>query len=266
MLKFFKHLKLNEQLLGFKNAEEVDDGSFIWEKSGLFEGDIMNSNIKNGIRDEDFRWSNATVPFYIEESHFNDSQVETILSAMEEFHTKSCLRFTPFKLTDVNWLHITGNESGCWSFVGMKSEGGQQLNVNSSKCVKKGVVIHELLHAAGFYHQQSAANRDDYIRINWENILRGKESNFMKYDNTHVTDYGTPYDYLSIMHYSGKAFSMNDHETISPLSQNITQLGQRNDFTDTDLSKLNQMYKSSCHSPDDLRFANIIEWFRTLFY
>lgn len=129
-----------------------------------------DTDARNGILDERFRWANATVPFYIEESHFNDSEVETILSAIKEFHTKTCLRFVPYKLTDVNWLFITGNESGCWSSVGMLSEGGQQLNVNSPKCVRKGIVIHEMLHTAGFYHQQSASDRDEFVKIIWENI------------------------------------------------------------------------------------------------
>lgn len=224
---------------------------------------------KNGIIDESFRWTNATIPFYIEESHFNDSEVETILSAIKEFHTKTCLRFTPYTLTDNNWVFITGNESGCWSSVGMIGEGGQQLNVNSPKCVRKGIVIHELLHAVGFYHQQSASNRDDYVKILWENIQTGKEFNFRKYDVKEVTDFDTAYDYSSIMHYSGKSFSKNGNQTILPLSSNITQLGQRDGFTDIDLAKLNRMYQNSCHSSskdeDEWKFVSIIDWFRTLF-
>ncbi len=52
----------------------------------------------------------------------------------------------------------------------MKGEGAQQLNLNNPKCVKKGIVIHEVLHAAGFFHQQSSADRDEFVEIKWENI------------------------------------------------------------------------------------------------
>ena len=225
------------------------------------------AEIKNGVIDKGLRWENAIIPFYIEEEHFCDEEIEIILSAIQEFHAKSCLQFKPYNSTDVNFLFITGNESGCWSSVGMKGEGGQQLNVNSPKCVKRGVVMHEFLHAAGFFHQQSASNRDEYVKILWENISDGHESNFNKYDESEVTDYGTSYDYESIMHYSGKAFSKNGNNTIVAL-QNVTTLGQRQGFTDKDLIKLNRMYESSCHRSDiedQNSFANIIDWFRTLF-
>lgn len=128
----------------------------------------------------------------------------------------------------------------------MQEEGGQQLNVNSPRCMKRGIVMHEMLHALGFAHQQSASNRDEYVKINWENISEGHEHNFNKYNESVVTDYGTTYDYESLMHYSGKAFSKNTKDTIEAKKPTKT-LGQRKGFTDTDLSKLNKMYEEPCH-------------------
>lgn len=228
---------------------------------------LAKGEVKNGLRDESFRWLNATIPFYIEEDHFDDKEVATILSAIKEFNAKTCLKFKPYQPADDNWVIVTGNEAGCWSSVGMKGEGGQQLNVNSPKCVKKGVVIHEFLHAAGFYHQQSASDRDEYVEILWENIQEGHESNFNKYNKSAVTDFGTTYDYGSIMHYSGKAFSKNGNETIVAL-KNTTVLGQRNGFSDQDIVKLNRMYNATCRKPqpeDRQTFANILDWFRSMF-
>jgi hypothetical protein len=218
---------------------------------------------KNILVDEKRRWPNSTVPFYIEEDQFNSTEIQTILLAINEFHTKSCIKFRPYEENDKNWIFISGSESGkiekllnffikcfcelgCWSSIGMQDEGGQQLNVNSPKCVKKGVVMHEMLHAVGFAHQQSASNRDEYVNILWENISEGHEHNFNKYNETIVTDFGTSYDYESLMHYSGKAFSKNGKDTMT--AKKLTQrLGQRNGFTETDLAKLNKMYSSPCH-------------------
>ena len=40
-------------------------------------------------------------------------------------------------------------------------------------CLHKGVAIHELLHALGFYHEQSRRDRDTYVKINFKNIKEG---------------------------------------------------------------------------------------------
>lgn len=128
------------------SAGRKNDDGYIWEKSGLFEGDIMfyKDDYKNGIIDKSRRWKNATIPFYIEEKHFSDEEIRTILLGIKEFHKKTCLRLRPYKTDDENWIIITGNSSGCWSSLGMKGKGGQHLNLNSPKCVKKGVVMHEM--------------------------------------------------------------------------------------------------------------------------
>lgn len=73
-----------------------------------------------------------------------------------------------------------------------------------------------MLLALGFYHMQSATDRDDYVTIHLENVKPGKEHNFIKYTNSQVTNFNTTYDYNSIMHYSATAFSKDGNATMIP--------------------------------------------------
>ncbi|XP_055548319.1 seminal metalloprotease 1-like [Wyeomyia smithii] len=228
--------------------DELDDEDEAnpWELSGLFEGDILldRYHSRNGILNESMRWADGTVPYFIEDEDFTDEQQLVILKAIKEYHQKTCIQFRPYHKKDTSWVVFRSNSSGCWSSVGMQSD-GQTVNLQSPGCVRHGVVIHELLHALGFFHQQSASNRDDYVRILWENIEPGHEHNFNKYNETEVTSYGIEYDYGSVMHYSAKAFSRNSEPTIEALQPNVT-LGQRKGLSEKDISKLELMYQSQC--------------------
>lgn len=187
------------------------------------------------------------------------------MKAIKEYHKKTCIQFRPYQKSDLNWVVFRSNGSGCWSSVGMQSE-GQTVNLQSPGCVKHGVVIHELLHALGFYHQQSASNRDDYVRILWENIEPGHEHNFNKYNDSVVTSYGVEYDYGSVMHYGAKAFSKNNESTIEALQPNVT-LGQRKGLSEKDVIKLEQMYEGRCvqkTDPNDSEPPGFLDHFNSL--
>ena len=99
--------------------------------------------------------------------------MSVIFGAIKEYHKKTCLRFRPYREGDQDYITVQGSNSGCWSMVG-RQRLGQILNLQTPNCVRHGVIVHEFMHALGFYHQQSASDRDHWIKINWENIQRGK--------------------------------------------------------------------------------------------
>ena len=71
-----------------------------------------------------------------------------------------------------------------------------------------GVIMHELMHAVGFWHEQSRADRDDYVTINWDNIKPGHGGNFKKYSLDKIQHLGADYDYCSLMHYKASYFAI----------------------------------------------------------
>lgn len=71
-----------------------------------------------------------------------------------------------------------------------------------------------VISALGFLHMQSAYDRDDYIDIQWENIQPKANVQFKKHGSNVLTYFGGTYDYDSIMHYPGDAFTKNGKVTM----------------------------------------------------
>ena len=61
----------------------------------------------------------------------------------------------------------------CWSAVG-KWGGKQHLSLYVYGCIYVGTAIHELMHAVGFYHEHNRNDRDNYVTIHFENVVKGK--------------------------------------------------------------------------------------------
>ncbi|KAM9339530.1 meprin A subunit alpha [Symphorus nematophorus] len=204
----------------------------------LFEGDIAGDPSRNGILDETRRWK-FPIPYILTDSlELNAKGV--ILQAFEEYRLRSCVDFKPYEgeTSYISFIKL----SGCWSYVGDDRK-GQNVSIGA-RCDTKAIVQHELLHALGFYHEQSRSDRDDYVKIWWDQIEEGKEHNFNKYEDDFVTDMNTPYDYESIMHYRPKSFNKN--ASIPTITTTIPYfnevIGQRLDFSAVDITRLNRMY------------------------
>uniref|UniRef100_A0A3P9JXI1 Metalloendopeptidase n=1 Tax=Oryzias latipes TaxID=8090 RepID=A0A3P9JXI1_ORYLA len=193
------------------------------------------------IGNDETRWT-SPVPYVLDQS-LDSNAKGVILKALDQFRLKSCIDFKP-REAEVFYISIQKLD-GCYSYVGRRIAGGQVLSIGSG-CDTKATVEHEILHALGFYHEQSRYDRDDYVRIVRDNILQGKEHNFDKVGSDVSTTHGTLYDYWSVMHYSTDAFTNGNGPTIitiDPMFQNI--IGQRLEMSFYDVLELNRLYNCS---------------------
>ncbi|GLH14390.1 Dorsal-ventral patterning protein tolloid [Gryllus bimaculatus] len=169
-----------------------------------------------------------------------------IAASFLEFHRLSCIRFVP-RTSQLDYIYLQKGV-GCSSHVG-RSGSGQPISL-APGCVYKGIVIHELLHALGFWHEQSRGDRDDYVTVLWHNIQRGMEHNFQKFSWNVMQTLGMPYDTGSVMHYGMYSFSRDRRSpTIVPRKPGIQVLGQRRGFSKPDLLKLNKLYECQGRDP-----------------
>uniref|UniRef100_A0A0N5C4K7 Metalloendopeptidase n=1 Tax=Strongyloides papillosus TaxID=174720 RepID=A0A0N5C4K7_STREA len=203
---------------------------------------IKNSNglARNAIRQKYRRWPNGEIPYTLS-SKYGSYAKSIIAKAMDEYHRKTCIRFVPRDSSrHVDYIYIHPDD-GCYSLVG-KVGGRQPLSLDSG-CIQTGTIVHELMHTVGFFHEQSRNDRDNYIKIVWENVMSGADDQFEKYGINIIDNLNEPYDYNSIMHYGPYAFSANGRRTITPYQANADRMGQRVEFSPTDLRKINKLYE-----------------------
>ncbi|EDV99284.1 seminal metalloprotease 1 [Drosophila grimshawi] len=220
--------------------------------AGYTQGDmILENQERNGMINESYRWPNRVVYYFINRD-IDQQHRDHILRGIRILEANSCLIFKEASSDLPYYINVTSEAGGCFSYVGHRNR-VQQLNLENydldKGCFRLGTIVHEFLHALGFYHQQSTWNRDDYVRIVMENIQEGTEHNFDKYDKETVDNYGQEYDYGSVMHYQPTAFSKNGQMTIVPLEEGADEImGQRLQMSGPDIEKLNVMYKCPRHA------------------
>ncbi|XP_035992132.1 high choriolytic enzyme 1-like [Fundulus heteroclitus] len=209
----------------------------------LLEGDIMLPKSRNAMK----CWYNSCVwpkasngkvviPYVIGRE-FSGYERRIIEGGMRAFSGPTCIRFTP-RTNERDFISVVSKQ-GCWSELG-KTGGMQELSLNKQGCIYSGIVQHELNHALGFQHEQTRSDRDNYVRINWGNIIQQSAYNFQKHDTNNLN---TPYDYSSIMHYGRDAFAISyGRETITPFPNPNVPIGQRQGLSRWDIQRINMLH------------------------
>ena len=70
------------------------------------------------------------------------------------------------------YIFVCDLHFSCHSSIGR--DGGEQTITIGQDCYYLGVIMHEMTHAVGFFHEQNRWDRDQYITIHWNNILAGE--------------------------------------------------------------------------------------------
>ncbi|XP_007529964.2 astacin-like metalloendopeptidase [Erinaceus europaeus] len=218
------------------------------ENSFLVEGDILRPSPFQLLSASSNKWPKngdvVEIPFLLS-SKYDEPSLKIILEAFADFERLTCIRFVPYQ-GQRDFISIIPM-SGCFSSVGRN--GGMQVVSLAPTCLRrgKGIVLHELMHVLGFWHEHARADRDSYIRINWKEILPGFAINFVKSRSSNML---VPYDYSSVMHYGRFAFSWRGLPTIVPLWAPNVHIGQRWNLSASDITRVLKLYDCSPHGYD----------------
>ncbi|KAL5270042.1 hypothetical protein ACHWQZ_G003504 [Mnemiopsis leidyi] len=190
--------------------------------------------------DRYYYWPNATIPYVLWPELEMELPLyrERIESAIWEIELHSCVRFVE-RDSQEDYVVLYDNEQGCYSEIGR--QGGAQVTAVGRGCGSRGSVLHELLHLVGMWHTIARIDRDQHVRVNWDNMDLRYWRNFLREPRDYVTWYNEPYDLYSIMHYGRHQFSKNGLSVIVPLNDSVT-IGQRRGMSSGDRRLINKMY------------------------
>ena len=216
-------------------------------------------------------WSDHTVWYAISPSiSSNTSQV--IRHAMNHWEENTCLQFLE-RSEENDYVMFDNSQTGCYSTSVGRSGGMQTINLEAgTECENFGVIVHEIGHVIGFWHEQSRPDRDNYVTINWDNIRDDAFSQyqFLKRNDLQIDYQGSGYDYSSIMHSDSCYFlrdplqcpnnvtiDVNDPEEYTRQSSPI--VGQRNSLSTSDIEQANRLYSCPNSGVQGLLYVKVIQ-------
>ncbi|CAD7084767.1 unnamed protein product [Hermetia illucens] len=191
-------------------------------------------------------WDYGVIPYEID-GNFSGAHKALFKQAMRHWENNTCIKFVE-RDPDMhpNYIIFTVRSCGCCSFVGKRGNGGQAISIGRN-CDKFGIVVHELGHVVGFWHEHTRPDREKHVTIELSNIMKGQDYNFNMLTPDDVDSLGMPYDYDSIMHYARNTFSKGTYlDTILPIEvkgKKRPEIGQRIRLSVGDIAQANLLYK-----------------------
>ena len=201
-------------------------------------GDAVAADVQKGVglpSDSAFLWTNGILYYTVNASVPDPDRID---DAIAHIHENTGIRIVQ-RTSQANYVEIISNGNEGWSSSAVGMRGGKQLLRYSDRHGWQ-ILVHELMHALGVYHEQSRSDRDSFVEIKWDNIQDDAVGNFQTKPGT--TDYFS-YDYGSIMHYPRSSFAKDPSKpTIVPKQPGVT-IGQRERMSFTDRQTVAKMYQ-----------------------
>jgi len=222
------------------------------DRSRMYQGDIALTpeqkaqiRSRNALVDLSKRWANGVIPYKVA-TNFGPGQKtvnDAVTKAVAHIRnaTGGCIKYVPWT-NQKDFVQIKYEATGCWSHLGRT--GNEQPIVLDNGCWSVGTVVHEMLHAIGFQHEQNRPDRDQYLNIYWNNIKQDKNT-IAQFELAKGLVFNTKFDFNSIMLYGETAFS-KDNKSPTMLAKDpkirFPDADNREAMSPTDIYEVKQYY------------------------
>ncbi|HTV00648.1 MAG TPA: M12 family metallopeptidase [Luteitalea sp.] len=171
----------------------------------------------------DFRgapWPGGVLPVVFDGS-VSDERRRVWLEACRQWEADTPVRCVESASdTRSRFVVSTDVSPSCSSSVGAYRGGGGSMQLNDS-CWDRSSVTHLIGHAFGLMDEHQRADRDRYVVIQYENVLRGWLSAFDRMSDARPVG---AYHFDSIMHVAPVTYSSNGEPTVVPRPEHAQHL------------------------------------------
>lgn len=178
-----------------------------------------------------YEWQTFEIPYTIWGGDYNFQNL--IRRGIRMWEEATCLRFRENAQARDAIRYVLENGDSCFTeYIGRN--GGYQDIIIGSECAEEYVVAHETGHALGFWHTHQRPDREQYISINWKNVLEEATASFMPFRSMlqafgirQISSRRLPYDYGSLMHYHAVAHAVkvSDFTIVPKELKYVTTMG-----------------------------------------
>lgn len=189
-----------------------------------------------------FRWPNRTIPYAVDPGLGCEAEAE---AAVEHWNRNSCIRFVP-RADEPDYVRLQRLPGYAVSDVGRR--GGEQ-SVRLGDSCSVGIIIHELGHTVGLWHEHCREDRDQWVEVDWSNVKFGCDGNFKQHNicgKAEPTEDVGAYDYASIMHYGERTFAVDPRDPTLKLLRPVpagATVGQRLALSEGDIAAVEAIYR-----------------------
>ncbi|NVJ60528.1 MAG: pre-peptidase C-terminal domain-containing protein [Gammaproteobacteria bacterium] len=189
-------------------------------------------------------WVDGKV-FYEFDSNVTELNRQRFIEAYQVWESVADLEFIE-RTNQANYIYVQ-NDNRNYAIVGMV--GGRQI-LSMISWQSKYIIVHEIGHSLGMWHEHMRSDRDDYVTILNENIKSDEMYNFTLKSTTDHSDY----DFLSIMHYTLNSYTINGLPTIRPHAEfeEIAKFAGQRDY----ISGGDQLEVAAVYGPKPIVFSD----------